>query len=261
MQIHFSLLLFPPTVFPRQLSSVSLALLRLTRISVQLHPPPSPPPPSTVASSHRRRNRDKISPHKCEPCKGFGWIFSLFFFLYPGSSVRSFIGKSEYSRHPVCTQHNASLPLLFIRIKWAITKNPEVCVVSPSLPLSLSLFSGNKKREKDSVSLPPVSQKAPSGSSLGGGVCGSVCSRRKGTAGLSARRGRSRSFPEHKKQFLSSPFPETNKTPPPPLKKTKTQTPNKTEKDTKAPGGVGESCRQPRAPVPPPAGPGSRLSK
>lgn len=78
------------------------------------------------------------------------WVdfLSLFFFLYPGSSVRSFTGKSEYSRHPVCAQHNASLPLLFIRIKWAITKNPEVCVVSPSLPLSLSLFSGNKKKGK-----------------------------------------------------------------------------------------------------------------
>lgn len=170
--------------------------------------------------------------------------FSLLFFP-PSSSDRSFIRKGECSRHPVCAQHNASLPLLFIRIKWAITKNPEVCVVSPSLPLSLSLFSGNKKRERDSVSLPPVSQKAPSGSSLGGGVCGSVCSRRKGIAGLSARRGRSRSFPELEKQSFNSPFPETNKTLPPPAKKPKTQTPNKREKDRKASGGVGESCRQP----------------
>lgn len=142
-------------------------------------------------------------------------------------------------------------------------KEPRGVCGFPSLPLSLSLFSGNKKREKDSVSLPPVSQKAPSGSSLGGGVCGSVCSQRKGTAGLTARRGRSRSFPKLKKQSFNSPFPETNKTLPPPLKKKnpKTQTPNKTEKDTKAPGGVGESCQQPRAPVSPPAGPGSRLSK
>lgn len=146
--------------------------------------------------------------------------FLSFYFFPPSSSDRSFIGKSERSRHPVCAQHNASLPLLFIRIKWAITKNPEVCVVSPSLPLSLSLFSGNKKRERDSVSLPPVSQKAPSSSSLGGGVCGSVCSRRKGTAGLSARRGRSRSFPKLKKQSFNSLFPETNKTLPPSPKKT-----------------------------------------
>lgn len=171
-------------------------------------------PPLTAEETGTR-----FLPTNVNLAKGLGGFSLFFFFLYPGSSDRSFTGKSEYSRHPVCAQHNASLPLLFIRIKWAITKNPEVCVVSPSLPLSLSLFSGNKKREKDSISLPPVSQKAPSGSSLGGGVCGSVCSRRKGTAGLSARRGRSRSFPEHKKQVLNSPFPETNKTPPPPPKK------------------------------------------
>lgn len=187
--------------------------------------------------------------------------FSLLFFFSPSSSDRSFLRKGECSRHPVCAQHNASLPLLFIRIKWAITKNPEVCVVSPSLPLSLSLFSGNKKRERDSVSLPPVSQKAPSGSSLGGGVCGSVCSRRKGTAGLSARRGRSRSFPELEKQSFNSPFPETNKTLPPPAKKTpKHKHRTKEKKTQKRPAGWASPADSQRAGASSSRA-GSRLSK
>lgn len=228
MQIHFSLLLFPPTVFPRQLSSVSLALLRLTRISVQLHPPP---PPSIVASSHRRRNRDRISPHKCEPYKGFGWIFSFSFFS-PSSSDRSFIGKGERSRHPVCAQHNASLPLLFIRIKWAITKNPEVCVVSPSFAFPLSLFSGNKKRVKDSVSLLPVSQKAPSRLLLEGVCASPSAAGGRGLLAFPQGEGDPAPSPSSRSSLSTAPSQKQTKHFLPPLKKikSKTQTPNKNRK-------------------------------
>lgn len=143
VQIHFSLLLFPPTVFPRQLSSVSLALLRLTRISVQLHPPPSPPPPppSIVASSHRRRNRDKISPHKCEPCKGFGWIFSLFFFSLSRQFCSLFHRKERILKTSSVRSAQRIAPPPLYSYKMGNNKEPRgVCGFPLPPPFSVSLF-------------------------------------------------------------------------------------------------------------------------